>query len=201
MTPGQIFLLILTLNPTRAQNILDSPDCKFTEDIYQSTSLGKKWSYQDFSSWDYGCRNGQLQSPIDLPRANVVGKEMGNLTFQYYASSPLLQRIVNTGHSIMMDSCDIGDRQPKISGSGLNGTYVFHQMHFHWADINRYIAFIKKSAIYIFFQITVKDPNTASLKLIFLWNFNYFITKKSLAVMSGPRTSRKAWPLWPYFFN
>ena len=140
MTPGQIVLLILTLtNPTRAQDILDRPDqCKFSEDIYESTSLGKKWSYQDFSSWDYGCRNGKLQSPIDLPRANVVGKELGNLTFQYYASSPLLQRIVNTGHSIMMDSCDIEDRLPKISGSGLNGTYVFHQMHFHWANINRY---------------------------------------------------------------
>lgn len=132
MTP---LLLILTtlIVPNWAQKIPGMDNCKFSESIYED---GRKWNYQDFGSWDYGCRNGKLQSPIDLPRARVIGRDMGNLTFRYYASSPMLQRIVNTGHSIMMDVCDIGDRQPKISGSGLNGTYVFYQMHFHWAESN-----------------------------------------------------------------
>ena len=41
--------------------------------------------------------------------------------------------MVNTGHSIMMDICsDNPSRHPRISGGGLNDTYIFHQLHFHW---------------------------------------------------------------------
>jgi hypothetical protein len=34
----------------------------------------------------------------------------------------------------MIDICDVGSRHPKISGGGLNGSYIFHQLHFHWSD-------------------------------------------------------------------
>ena len=40
---------------------------------------------------------------------------------------------LNTGHSIMVDICsDNPSRHPRISGGGLNDTYIFHQLHFHW---------------------------------------------------------------------
>jgi carbonic anhydrase len=61
-------------------------------------------------------------------------KNFGKLTLHNYAASPLAERMVNTGHSIMIDICDVGSRHPKISGGGLNGSYIFHQLHFHWSD-------------------------------------------------------------------
>ena len=55
------------------------------------------------------------------------------IRFHNYASSPFVERMVNTGHSIMMDICsDNPSRHPRISGGGLNDTYIFHQLHFHW---------------------------------------------------------------------
>ena len=37
-------------------------------------------------------------------------KNMGEISFHNYASSPLAQRMVNTGHSVMIDICDVKSR-------------------------------------------------------------------------------------------
>ena len=48
--------------------------------------------------------------PSDLPRVDVNLKNMGEISFHNYASSPLAQRMVNTGHSVMIDICDVKSR-------------------------------------------------------------------------------------------
>ena len=44
-------------------------NCDFTEDIFESDSIGKDWNYKAMNKWDNICQNGKLQSPIDLPRS------------------------------------------------------------------------------------------------------------------------------------
>ena len=109
----------------------DLSQCKFTNNVFK-TDGGLDWSYDALNSWDDICKGGQMQSPVDLPRTDMVFKDMGEISFQNYASSPFAQRITNTGHSVMIDVCDTPNRMPRISGGELNDTYIFHQLHFHW---------------------------------------------------------------------
>ena len=78
---------------------------------------------------------------------------MGEITFHRYSSSPDSIRMVNTGKTLMMDlgypkvrsanssELECGENVllhtnewPHVSEGGLNGTYRFHQLHFHWGS-------------------------------------------------------------------
>lgn len=100
-----------------------------------------------------------LRTPhyLPIPPGNLI-KPFGDLKFYRYTSSPHYMRLLNTGKTLMIDlgtpplrrpgepsgngsRCE-GARDylkedstwPRISGGGLKGSYLFHQIHFHWAS-------------------------------------------------------------------
>ena len=59
-----------------------------------------------------------------------------DMNYENYGISPANMRIRNSGSHLELDIdeeqlCD-EDKMPKISGGGLNGTFVFHKAVFHW---------------------------------------------------------------------
>ena len=50
----------------------DSSECVFTEDIFVGAKSGLDWNYNSLASWDDLCFQGQLQSPVDLPRSSKL---------------------------------------------------------------------------------------------------------------------------------
>ena len=69
-----------------------------------------------------------------LPQ-NLKKRHSGNpMVFQNYDKSILKSSLENNGHAIMLKPFPSQNYPPKISGGGLDGTYEFAQLHFHWGD-------------------------------------------------------------------
>ncbi|TRY79582.1 hypothetical protein TCAL_08940 [Tigriopus californicus] len=147
--PGLFILVILHWAPLTDQSqVNDVSDSCFEEDIFAFQPLKPQtssWLYKKFSStenealssqWSGECTSGFQQSPIDIPRQGNVWQEMDGLSFDNYASSPVVMRLTNTGHGLRLDlgQCDCDSRIPTISGAHLNGTFRFYQAHFHWGS-------------------------------------------------------------------
>lgn len=83
----------------------------------------------DSENWGGMCKNGTRQSPVDLAHKAAVTGHFSKFVFHNYDEVLKNPKIINNGHSIQINS---ESRKYKVSGGGLNGTYVFEQMHFHW---------------------------------------------------------------------
>lgn len=106
-----------------------------------SASHHHKWSYegdtgplhwQNLSSGAL-CA-GKKQSPIDIVTADVVADpNLPEFNFENYEDATMKGRwsIQNNGHSVMviMDHTNY-----KLSGGGLNDTYILHHFHLHWGS-------------------------------------------------------------------
>ena len=85
--------------------------------------------------------------------AATIKKNMGSIRFHRYSSSPDVIRMRNNGKTVIMDlgypkirlndnsNSECGENVlisthdwPYVTGGGLNGTYQFHQLHFHWGS-------------------------------------------------------------------
>ena len=83
----------------------------------------------------------------------TIKKNMGSIIFHRYSSSPDVIRMRNNGKTVIMDlgypkirlndnsDSECGENVlisthdwPYVTGGGLNGTYQFHQLHFHWGS-------------------------------------------------------------------
>jgi len=77
---------------------------------------------------------GNRQSPINInPALAIPAPEMAALTFTNY-DIVFPQTITNNGHTVVLQlqSNERNDAFPSISDGGLNGTFIFQQLHFHW---------------------------------------------------------------------
>ena len=98
---------------------------------------------------------------------------MGKFKFRHYSSSPDIIRIKNTGKTLMLDlgfpkipsnngsDLECGENiamrtssRPQISEGGLNGSYLFDQLHFHWADVDSLGSEHSKSCRYLIIQLS-----------------------------------------------
>jgi len=103
-------------------------------------------AYSAESHWGYNGRQGQenwcnvestccgpRQSPIALTTTTTY-VPVSPLKFTNYKSTPKSVTMENNGHSVKIEFSK--DVQPSISGGGLNGTYNFDSLHFHWGKQN-----------------------------------------------------------------
>jgi len=91
--------------------------------------------------WGYFSSNGPLtwpqnfaecaglaQSPINIDTSAVTEEAIGAFTFTGYDDTTATLTITNNGHSAQLSSSAV----PSISGGGLDETFHFAQLHFHW---------------------------------------------------------------------
>ena len=87
----------------------------------------------DTESWPPICSEGPKQTPIDLTNAEYYDDWLPFI-FSHYQRKPYKMMVENTGTTALVtldpEGCD--DNRPKISQGGLDGTYEFAQLHFHW---------------------------------------------------------------------
>ena len=69
--------------------------------------------------------------PQNLKKNIITGNP---IVFQNYDKSISKSSLENNGHAIMLKPFPSQNYPPKISGGGLDGTYEFAQLHFHWGD-------------------------------------------------------------------
>ena len=102
---------------------------------YQAAS-GGNWGYSGKkgpANWEATCATGQSQSPVNLEK-QFFDKSLvlDPFNFDNYGTKLVGAKLNNNGHTVQLDSPSSFTAQ--ISGGGLNGTYQFAQLHFHWGD-------------------------------------------------------------------
>ena len=105
---------------------------------YQPAS-GGNWGYSGKkgpATWDAVCATGQSQSPVNLEN-QVFDKSLVSDPFIYsnYETKLIGAKLSNNGHTVQLNSPNNFIAQ--ISGGGLNSTYQFAQLHFHWGDTQK----------------------------------------------------------------
>ena len=77
---------------------------------------------------------GQRGSPINLE--NPVLTSYPPFKFDHYDTAIPSMTLTNTGHTLLLSlpKKHSTDQIPAISGGGLNGTFNFVQLHFHWGS-------------------------------------------------------------------
>ncbi|KAJ4977600.1 hypothetical protein NE237_008380 [Protea cynaroides] len=114
-----LLLLILQLRPTMSQEVEDESEF----DYLKGSSRGPEHWGELNEDW-FACKNGTVQSPIDLLHQRVeVVPELGKIKRDYKTANATLK---NRGHDIMLRW--VGD-----AGSiNINGTdYKLQQCHWH----------------------------------------------------------------------
>lgn len=91
------------------------------------TTNAADWNYDKLGKdWSGTCKNGKLQSPIDIQAAKVV-KSARKATASYH---PNMMEAVNNGHTVQFNpqshGIDLVDR-----ASGKKETFTLVQMHIH----------------------------------------------------------------------
>ena len=104
---------------------------------YQPAS-GGNWGYSGKKGpahWEATCSVGKSQSPVNLEN-QIFDKSLVNdpFVFANYQTKLVGAKLNNNGHTVQLDSPNNFTAQ--INGGGLNGTYQFAQLHFHWGDTN-----------------------------------------------------------------
>lgn len=75
---------------------------------------------------------GNKQSPVDIVTSKVVrDSNLHNFTFVNFSNQHVIESIENNGHTVKLM---LENNAVKVSGGGLNGTYVALQFHFHWGS-------------------------------------------------------------------
>ncbi|XP_003401445.1 carbonic anhydrase 2 [Bombus terrestris] len=113
--------LIVTLGLLLSSNLIAAGSVG-----YDGTKGSSVWTNDDHDT----CV-GKFQSPIDIEENNVALASYPDLEFSGL-QKPHKALIMNDGHTVMIHSAD--SESPEISGSSLNSTYVFTQLHFHWGN-------------------------------------------------------------------
>ncbi|CRK88908.1 CLUMA_CG002626, isoform A [Clunio marinus] len=85
----------------------------------------------DNEDWGGMCAAGMRQSPVDLAHDASIKGEYPGFIFENYDTPMKTPDIINNGHSIQISTTP---GEISVSGGGLPGTYIFDQMHFHWAS-------------------------------------------------------------------
>lgn len=85
----------------------------------------------DKEEWGGMCESGKRQSPVDLATDAAIKGKFPSFVFTKYDQPMKNPKVENNGHSIQISSVP---GPISISGGGLNGNYIFDQMHFHWAS-------------------------------------------------------------------
>lgn len=81
------------------------------------------------------CGTGQSQSPINIPRRTRETLVLPNLKFVNYAISPKKLLVINTGFTLALEvETEYESQLPRVSGGGLNGSYMFQKLWFHWGS-------------------------------------------------------------------
>jgi len=73
---------------------------------------------------------GVSQSPINIESASAVEQEFASFVFTGYDDTTSNLTLINNGHSAQMSTTGA----PTISGGGLDETFNFQQLHFHWGS-------------------------------------------------------------------
>ena len=85
--------------------------------------------------WEGACATGKSQSPVNLEKQVFEQNSVGDpFNFVNYATNLRGAKLKNNGHTVQLDSPENFTAQ--ISGGGLEGTYQFAQLHFHWGESN-----------------------------------------------------------------
>ncbi|XP_063994670.1 putative carbonic anhydrase 3 isoform X1 [Diachasmimorpha longicaudata] len=104
----------------------------FTSGVHVSLqSDGSSWTYTGENgpeNWGAVCTNGKHQSPIDIISEDAIKLDLGSLKFTRYDFA-YEATLVNNGHSVQITLSGVS---LYLNGGGLNSTYNFEQMHFHW---------------------------------------------------------------------
>lgn len=83
--------------------------------------------------WGGICQSGKKQSPIDINADRVVKTKFPQFEFSETFLGKSILKVANNGHSIVVtiqnDTDDVF-----IGGGGLEGRYIFKQLHFHWGS-------------------------------------------------------------------
>ncbi|CAK1578946.1 unnamed protein product [Parnassius mnemosyne] len=93
-----------------------------------------EWSYKYETQWPKQCRNGGLQSPINIMSRSAIVDTFqthirGPLVFRGYGDVNL--RTANTGRTLKW-TLEEDTGAPVLSGGPLRGNYTFVQFHLHW---------------------------------------------------------------------
>lgn len=95
------------------------------------------WYYPDRENasateplWGGVCDSGKRQSPIALNSNTAFKGYFDDFDFDNYDDEFKNAVLINTGHSIQINSPD--KKKFRVKGGGLNGKYIFEQMHWHW---------------------------------------------------------------------
>lgn len=76
---------------------------------------------------------GQSQSPIDIFTAtSVQAISTGPIKVLNIDKIPTAVTVTNDGHGVAISSTFAFGGQPEITGGPLKGSYIFHNLHFHW---------------------------------------------------------------------
>lgn len=117
-------------------NVLCAVSLALIADAIASAGLG--WTYTgsegpDHWHLDYPHCGGVKQSPINIVTSDVIvdSKRLTPIEFRNYdkAKENAQYTLINNGHTVQVD---VTDHFIKINGSGLPGTFVAKQFHFHW---------------------------------------------------------------------
>jgi len=73
---------------------------------------------------------GRRQSPINIETGSVLRQEWAPLQFKNYDQNPRRMRVKNNGRSAQVEIDAAA--APRISSGGLDGEYIFAQLHLHW---------------------------------------------------------------------
>jgi carbonic anhydrase len=73
---------------------------------------------------------GSLQSPINIESALTVEEEIAPFVFTGYDDLSANLTLTNNGHSAQLSTSGT----PFITGGGLDETFHFQQLHFHWGN-------------------------------------------------------------------
>ena len=111
---------------------------------------GAHWTYSGEtgpSNWGHFspiCASGHQQSPINILHDHIVNhkaqqssKKVGvaalkGFTWIGYDVMPSASFVVNNGHTAQVGITQ--DPMPVVFGGGLDGHYIFAQLHFHWGS-------------------------------------------------------------------
>ena len=103
------------------------------------TEAAEQWSYfgeNGPSTWGGVCAVGQAQSPVNLENP-VYEKSLTAIHFSNYDEKLIKTELSNNGHTAKLSLKSNSAVVPEISGGGLNGTYHFAQLHFHWGKTSK----------------------------------------------------------------
>jgi len=118
--------------------VLVSQFCFATWSVEAAGSWGYQNNYYGPQYWDGVCKTGEQQSPIDIKTGEATLTNLGQFTFHNYKQDMRNGEVTNNGHSLKLSPpTHLAQYTPSISGGGLDGHYVFAQVHAHWGNYSQ----------------------------------------------------------------